>query len=84
MPKTVSAEIVFSANPGTFEIDFQGADEDSDGLYDVLSGGKVTSGLNANFATRVELTGLAENFIRCVAVSVQNAVQVTVKFFRHY
>jgi hypothetical protein len=77
-PNGVSVSIWFtnsssaSSAPGAFEVDIQTADLDLDSQYVSLS--KVTTGLNANNVTRVELTAFWAKFLRLNVITLTNPV----------
>lgn len=59
------------ANPGAFELDIQNSDIDTDGMYVTMNA--ITSGLNSNYATRLELPSMWTRFTRGKLVSITNA-----------
>lgn len=61
-PIGFSAEIAFSATPGSFEVDVQTSDTDQDGYF--VTNTKLTSGLNANNVGRIEMTNYWALFTR--------------------
>jgi len=77
IPACVSVELVFAADPGTFQVDFQVADTDSDSNY--VSKTSLSTGLNASFVGRIELSSVVARFIRLLKVSTQNQVGMTAR-----
>lgn len=65
-----------AADPGTFEVDAQGADVDIAAMFTDLSGGATS--LNASFATRIEQPWLWAKYLRVNAKTVTNAVYLNV------
>ena len=81
-----SADIQFSANPGTFEIDVQVANVDQDSAYYTLDQGTTNDGaiaeVNANFSAHLDAPFVTAKFARLKLVSLQNAVTITGSFSR--
>jgi hypothetical protein len=73
-PAAISLALKFAADPGVFHIDFQTADSCDDA--DFFTIGSLTT-VNANFATRLELTNVVAKFGRLVLVSLTNAVALS-------
>jgi hypothetical protein len=78
-PFAVSYELIFSASPGTFEIDIQHSDTDTDLQYVTMN--SVTN-VNSNQAARVELPATWALFGRVKVVTLTNDVQLTVRVTR--
>lgn len=76
-PACLSVEIQFSVNPGVFQIDLQTADTDAEINY--VTKASLTTGLNASFVGRIEITNLVATFVRLKKVTVTNACNVTAK-----
>lgn len=77
----ISVVLLFSAAPGTFEIDVQEADEDIDTSYVSNANGAITA-VNTNNAARLELQTRAR-FVRLIVKTViQNAVTLIAKIAR--
>jgi hypothetical protein len=72
-------DVLFSAAPGAFEIDVQGAFVDADAEYSVV-GGTITT-LDTNNAVKAHFDGvqIGANFIRAKLISRTNAVGVIVR-----
>ena len=79
LPNAFSVEVEFAADPGAFQIDVQLADTDADKYY--VTKASLTSGLNADFVGRIEVTSAVAKFVRLLMVSQANAVNVTAKIF---
>jgi hypothetical protein len=72
-------DVLFSAAPGAFEIDIQGAFVDADTEYSVV-GGTITT-LDTNNAVKAHFDGvqIGANFIRAKLISRTNAVGLIVR-----
>ena len=81
-----SADIQFSANPGTFEVDVQVANVDQDSAYYTLDQATTTDGaitqVNAGFAAHLDAPFVTAKFARLKLVSLQNAVTITASLSR--
>jgi hypothetical protein len=75
-PWGVSVQVIFSATPGTFEIDVQTSDTDVDGTY-VSQSATITT-VNAGFVGRVELVNFWAKFLRVNFKTFPNSVTATV------
>lgn len=64
------------ADPGSFEIDIQSSDIDTDAQFCTIS--TFSGSLNANFAGRLELTSLYARYVRAVVKSLTNSVYTSV------
>jgi hypothetical protein len=82
-PFAVSFQVWFTdvngnpSNPGTFEVDLQASDLDTDTQYSSEGGGGLTS-LNANFSGRIELPFIWARFVRANVVTLANPVYIWV------
>jgi|SRR5579863_1046423 len=78
----LSFEIIFSANPGTFNFQIQGADTDSATKFATEGNGTVTTATamgDGTYLARVELSPWVARWVRLlVSAATQNAVNVTV------
>jgi hypothetical protein len=81
-----SADIIFSANPGTFEVDVQVANVDTDAAYYTLDQGTTNDGaiaqVNAGFAAHLDAPFVTAKFVRLKLVAQQNAASITASFSR--
>lgn len=75
-PWGVSVQVIFSATPGTFEVDVQTSDTDVDGTY--VSQSSTITAVNAGFAGRVELVNFWAKFLRVNFKTFPNAITATV------
>jgi len=81
-PSNVSVEVIFSADPGVFEIDIQEADTDGDVYFtEVPSAGAITA-VSAGFVARSDLVPIKAKFMRVYVKTLTNAVKTTVKVTR--
>ncbi len=75
-PFGVSVQIQFSADPGTFRVDVQDADLDTDASYVTMN--SITAGLNSSFVGRLELPSLWTKYLRVQLVTRTNVVNTSV------
>lgn len=76
----ISVEIIFSANPGAFNFQIQGADTDNPAAYFTEGSGTVnqsTAMADGTFRARVELSPWVAKFMRLL-INTQTANAVTV------
>ena len=78
---SISAEIQFSGAPGTFEVDLQTADTDTDHAYVTVPGYGVINQVNANNWTRAEVSVKAK-FARLYLSARGNSVSMTASISR--
>lgn len=74
-PWGAAVEVSFSGDPGTVEIEVQGAETDTDANYCKLGSSIAT--LNAGFTGRFELIAYWPKFVRVNAKTITNAVAIT-------
>lgn len=72
----VGMEVQYSAAPGTFEVDLQEADTDTDGAYQAVGTGVTAVG--GTFFGRADYTVTA-NFVRAYIKTLTNGVSTAVK-----
>jgi hypothetical protein len=75
LPTRLSAEIVFHAAPGNFQVDLQTSDTDNDADF-VTKVSVDQSEMNANRVCRIEALDIVANYARLKMVSLDNAVGV--------
>ena len=78
-PFGVSYELRFSGAPGTFQVDIQHADTDTDAAYVTMNS---ISAVNTNNAARVELPSCYTKYVRAKVVTLTNAVTTTMQVTR--
>lgn len=78
-PFGAAFEVAFSADPGVFELQIQGAEDDIDSHY--VSIGTITA-VNASFVGRLDLVEKYVKFVRGYVASITNSVAVTLKVTR--
>lgn len=78
----LSVEGFFSGAPGTFELDVQTADTDSDQFYENVPGAGVIIAVDSNNHFRAELPNIVAKFARPYLRTRTNAVNLTVWFTR--
>lgn len=78
----VTAEILFSGAPGTFEVDLQEADTDADAAYITLPTGGTLTSVNANNIGRFDLIPVAGHFLRFFMKTLTNSVNVAGRIWR--
>ena len=66
------------ANPGTFEVDIQASDLDTDAQYSTISAWPADGTLNASFVGRIELPGFYARYVRVFVASLANPVHISV------
>ena len=74
-PFGVSFQVAFSASPGTWQVDIQDSDIDTDGAYVTIA--SISGGLTAGFNGRIELPNIWAKFVRGKIVGLTNAVNTT-------
>jgi len=78
----ISYELIFSGNPGTFEMDIQDATTDTDGAYQSITNAAITTasaGSDGKYYARFELTPFVGKWTRPFwKTLVQNNATVTV------
>lgn len=74
-PQGWAVEVSFSADPGVFEVDIQGAEIDQDSSYAQLGSG--ISGTNASFTGRFDVLTYYPKFIRLYMKTLTNDVRTT-------
>jgi len=74
-PYQFAVELSFSGNPGTFEVDIQGSETDTDASY-VLLGTAITTVNSSNYA-RFEGVNFYPRFVRAFVKTLGNDVSVT-------
>jgi hypothetical protein len=79
-PFQFAVEISFSANPGTFEVDIQGSETDTDNSYCLL-GTAITAVNSANYA-RFEGVNYYPKFVRGFVKTLGNDVLTTILISR--
>ena len=69
-----------ASNPGTFELDVQTSDIDSDPYFVTLSSGALSGGLNAAYQGRIELppSSFWARYVRVYMKTLTNAVYASV------
>jgi hypothetical protein len=72
----LSVEVVFSGNPGTFQLNLQTADSDVDANYQT-EGANISS--VTNNVARLEVNQVVANFARLVFSALGNSVTATAK-----
>lgn len=79
----LALELVFSANPGTFNFRIQGSDSDADSSYFTEGAGTVTTATqeaDGTYRMRVELSPWVTKFMRLnINMQTQNNVTVTAR-----
>jgi len=78
-PFGYSVEISFSGPPGTFEVDLQHADTDTDASYVTQA---AVSSVNASNVARYEMAICFTKFVRVKVATLTNNVNITVKVTR--
>jgi hypothetical protein len=83
-PPMVCVEGVFSAAPGTFEVDIEEADTAADGLFILPTGSsyKVQAVNATSQAFRADLSPTGGKFLRAHVITLTNAVNFRLKFTR--
>jgi len=81
-PFGASFEVSFSANPGSFEVDFQTADTDNANYYVTIA--SLTGGLNSNYVGRIEVPSFWARYLRANIPTLANSstVKVTIQATR--
>jgi hypothetical protein len=79
-PWGMSLELAFGGNPGTFEVDIETADVDTDAHYVTIN--TMTSGLNSSYVGRLELPSFWAKYVRAQVVTLTNSVAITVLLTR--
>lgn len=79
-PWGISLELSFGSDPGTFEVDIETADVDTDAHYVTLN--TMTSGLNSFYVGRLELPSFWARYVRAQVVTLTNSVAITVLLTR--
>ncbi|HYR42157.1 MAG TPA: hypothetical protein VER98_03970 [Terriglobia bacterium] len=74
-PFHFAVELSFSGSPGTFEVDIQGSETDTDASYCLL-GTAITTVNSSNYA-RFEGVNLYPRFVRAFVKTLGNDVNVT-------
>lgn len=74
-PFGFAIQITFSADPGVFAIDVQGAETDVDGSYFPI--GTRLSQVNASFVTRFDGVGVYPKFVRAFVLTLTNDVLIS-------
>jgi hypothetical protein len=81
-----AADVQFSGNPGTFEVDVQVANTDQDSAYYTLDQGTTNDGavlqVNSAFTAHLDAPFVTAKFVRLKLVALQNAVTITGSFTR--
>lgn len=75
-PFGASFEISFSGAPGTFDVEVQTSDTDTDANFVTIS--TLSSGLNSSNVGRIELVSFWAKFVRVYAKTITNAVNISV------
>jgi len=78
---SISVEIQFSGDPGSFEVDIQDADTDTANAYQNLLGLYAITAVNSAFWARLEVQ-LKSKFVRLYLASRTNSVTLTAKVSR--
>lgn len=82
-PWGAAIEITFSATPGTFQVDIQGAEKDQDANYNKLSATSIINAVNGSFVGRYDLgSPLYPKFIRLYTTTFPNDVLITATLTR--
>jgi hypothetical protein len=79
-PQSLAVEVVFSANPGNFEVDLQTADTDANANY--VTKASLSGGLNGSYVGRIEVAQMSAKFARLAIPTLQNAVNLTARMTR--
>jgi hypothetical protein len=79
-PWGISLELSFSGDPGTFEVDIQTADVDTDSHFVTIN--TITGGLNTSYVGRLELPSFWAKYVRAQVVALTNTVAVTILLTR--
>jgi len=74
LPRAMAVEIKFSADPGSFQVDLQTADTDSDAYYVTKESVSFT---NAAWVCRIEVGTVVAKFVRLFMPELANVVSVT-------
>ncbi len=78
--RDISLAVVFSANPGTFEVDVQTADQDVAGAYQTVTSATITTasvGPDGKYYARYEVHVKAKFARPYVKTQTANAVNIT-------
>lgn len=78
-PFGVSYELVFSADPGLFQLDIQHSDTDKDANFVTVNS---VSNVNASWVARIELPATYCKYVRGNMVLLTNAVTTTLQVTR--
>lgn len=78
-PFGYSVEVTFSGAPGTFEVDLQHADTDTDASYVTQA---ALSAVNSSNVARYEMAVCFTKFVRILVKTITNAVNITVEVSR--
>jgi hypothetical protein len=79
-PQSLAVEVLFSANPGNFEVDLLTADTDAAANYVVKAA--LSAGLNGSYGGRIEVSAMSAKLARIGIPTLQNAVTATIKLTR--
>ena len=76
-PFAAAFEVKFSGDPGSFEIDIQGAETDDDAHYVNLGTSAKVSSVNASYVGRYDMVAYYPRFVRLYIASLANDVYTT-------
>ena len=85
-PGVLTVDLVFSANPGTFEIDIQGANFDTDSDYLLVLGGQVTSATlqtDGTYRASVPIAPWVYKFVRLAMIDTPDNSATTLARITH-